>query len=46
MKKGGKFRKYIEIEKKPLKGLMGFEWVILGYTLIFSVLQSFKILMP
>lgn len=34
MKKGGKFRKYIEIEKKPLKGLMGFEWVILGYTLI------------
>ena len=41
MKKAGKLRKYLEIEKKPRKGLMGLEWVILVYTLITLLITLF-----
>ena len=41
MKKNGKLWKYLEIEKKPLKGLMGLEWVILVYTLITLIITLF-----
>ena len=41
MKKTGKLRKYLEIEKKPRKGLMGLEWVILVYTLITLLITLF-----
>lgn len=41
MKKNGKLWKYLEIEKTPLKGLMGLEWVILVYTLITLIITLF-----